>query len=48
MESDSASLDIFSHNITQQITKEGRLHRYNSNSAFIIESKEFAEFQKVS
>jgi predicted transcriptional regulator len=42
-----ASLDIFSHNITQQIY-EGKVAYidYNSNSAFIIESKEFAEFQK--
>lgn len=42
-----SSLDAFSHNMTQQIYENKVAYiDYNSNSAFIIENKEFAEFQK--
>ena len=42
-----ASLNIFSHGITQLIYENKvAFIDYNSNSAFIIENKEFAEFQK--
>ena len=42
-----AAVEIFNYNITQRIYEDKvSFVDYNSNSAFIIENKQFAEFQK--